>query len=384
MRISNLQDFVLTTSVGITWIMFFQLKQEILLYEELGPILLTIISLLSLLAITIFIFLFKRIGRQHLLIFASYSLIVLYFPIVNSVVYGGFPFGVLFALILIFAHSLIADSANSKNYGQLLIPFYFVSIYVIYRLVVVAIPELVFINSKNWISYYLLIMASPYYLITSIKNHKPLLHPALITLILSTYSTSRSGMFASFLLFMSTLYVIYGRKILTIFFLTLLFSIFAFWDHILNLIILIDRYGENRFSYSTFFDDARGGMIVYYFSNIDFITSISGFSKSGFYFPQIDSGNPHNSFLNAAIGAGLPYMMIFAICIAVSIFIYRRNHYFISVYIAIIFRVSTDSGSFLVYFDTFIFLPLLVHLFARLKLPTSNNFERRLYFDKAL
>jgi hypothetical protein len=364
MKISYIQDQILGTLMGLSIISLLQSKQQFLFYDILGGQILNLLAGVFLGMSVILFYVFNRYKRSQLSFFIIAAALILIFPLTKFIGYGGFPIGVVAALVLIYMHCLIAISLKKNSIYILLFPYYVFTIYVVYKLLNVVDPNLVFINSKNWISYYALLLLAPYYIITSIRKYRPNILPALITVALSIYSTSRSGILSSVLVLLPVVYILYGKRYFHSFVVTTTLFLLIYWEEIYNLIQLVDINGS-RFSSINVLEDGRIGIITDYIKQLDFGNFMVGPPESFMWFSSLATRNPHNSFLNAAIGAGVPYALIFIFITIYTIYIYRKNLPFIVIYIGTVFRIFTDSGSLLTTFDTFLFLPLVIHYLHR-------------------
>lgn len=106
-----------------------------------------------------------------------------------------FMFGAVFSLItgVAFGKQL---SVNKNSTWIMLIPFWLLSFYIIIQLLGNPNANAVFIRSRNYISFYLIITVLPYYFI-KLKNFEyASIIPSIITLLLSVYSLGRSGVIA--------------------------------------------------------------------------------------------------------------------------------------------------------------------------------------------
>lgn len=82
----------------------------------------------------------------------------------------------------------------------LLIPFWFILAYILFKLRLNPDPNEVFIRSRNYISFFLLITVAPYYYSRINARKDVSVIPALITLLISLYCLGRSGIITSLFL----------------------------------------------------------------------------------------------------------------------------------------------------------------------------------------
>ena len=113
-------------------------------------------------------------------------------------------FGALFNLLMgiVIGKHLGLNKFTSKI---LLLPFWFLLIYIIIRLFENINPNEVFVRSRNYISFFLIITVLPYYFVRINFNKTISILPALLTLILSLFSLGRSGIISAIILFIGVI-----------------------------------------------------------------------------------------------------------------------------------------------------------------------------------
>ena len=155
---------------------------------------LTIISMIS---NKKFSFSFHKVPIQYVLFF-----ILLFFIIINSIyVRNEIQFGALFNLLMgLFIGRYLAISRNSFSI-IILSPFLILLIFILYKLSINLNPNEIFIRSRNYVSFFLIVTVIPYYFMKIKNNESFSFIPAFFTLILSFYSLGRSGILSSFILF---------------------------------------------------------------------------------------------------------------------------------------------------------------------------------------
>jgi hypothetical protein len=243
---------------------------------------------------------------------------------------------------------------------MLLVPFFFYAIYILQQLQISPNPNDVFLNSKNWISYYLILLMFPYYFFTISNLQRASVFPALLCFGLSLLSLSRSGIISSLLILF--LILLYRYKTKTVVYLISAVVVVLFLN--VNLVSLWEALSQfemnaaSRFSVSSFFKDARSSIFLETLDYTDVKSLFFGFEGRLLYFTSINDFNPHNSLISAYIGGGLFQLMLILFGLFLSIIFSDK---FVALLVIFTFiRTLTDSGSFFVPFDFFFFLPLIL------------------------
>lgn len=253
--------------------------------------------------------------------------------------------------------------AVNKNISNIiLIPFWFLVIYIISKLLINLDPNQVFIRSRNYISFFLIITVLPYY-INKINFHKSFsILPALITLILCLYSLGRSGIISSFILFFTILFFS-NFKFKKIIFSGFIISFFTFFVYFfLN---FIDGAEFSRIVEISNYKDlgGRSTIILNYLNNLTFLNFIFGLDTDtyeilnlgGSYFP----GHVHSSILNFISVVGVGAFIFFKYLFDKSHFFIKKNPALFFLVLSLLLRITTETGMLFGYFDyviwTFIF-----------------------------
>ena len=252
--------------------------------------------------------------------------------------------------------------AVNKNISNIiLIPFWFLVIYIISKLLINLDPNQVFIRSRNYISFFLIITVLPYY-INKINFHKSFsILPALITLILCLYSLGRSGIISSFILFFTILFFS-NFKFKKIIFSGFIISFFTFFVYFLN---FMDGAEFSRIVEISNYKDlgGRSTIILNYLNNLTFLNFIFGLDTDtyeilnlgGSYFP----GHVHSSILNFISVVGVGAFIFFKYLFDKSRFFIKKNPALFFLILSLLLRITTEIGMLFGYFDyviwTFIF-----------------------------
>jgi hypothetical protein len=245
----------------------------------------------------------------------------------------------------------------------LLIPFLFISIYIIYRLLLDSNPNNVFIRSRNDISFYLIITVLPYYFINIVRDNKVSIIPSVICLALSFYSLGRSGMISSFILFTCIFFYSYRSRLVRyiLFGTILLISTYVFsrsdfistadFQRIVNVSQYIELGGRSQFWAN-------------YFSNLDFLSFLFGInteSKEILTIGSYTAGHIHSAILNFISVVGIVSFVFFYLILKKIYYIKLNRMYVLILYISLFMRAFTESGALFGYFDFVFWLFLMLH-----------------------
>lgn len=262
--------------------------------------------------------------------------------------------------------------AVNKNISNIiLIPFWFLVIYIISKLLINIDPNQVFIRSRNYISFFLIITVLPYY-INKINFHKSFsILPAFITLVLCLFSLGRSGIISSFILFFTILFFS-NFKFKKIIFLGFLISFFFFFAYIF--INLIDANELSRIVEISNYKDlgGRSSILLNYLNNLTFLKFIFGMNTDtyeilnlgGSYFP----GHVHSSILNFISVVGVGSFIFFKYLFNKSHFFIKQNPALFFLMLSFLIRITTETGVLFGYFDYVIWMFLFCTNFPNYKL----------------
>lgn len=287
-------------------------------------------------------------------------LALFFFVLVNSfLIRKQFLFGALFNITVSY---VIAKKINNfKLYSWiLLIPFWFLVIYILNRLIINPNPANVFLNSRNYISFYLIITVLPYYFLTQKNKINYSIVPAIFVLLLSLYSLGRSGIVASLIIFLSVLLERLRKGGALVKFLIIIFTafiIYLFFDFLND----IDESKElNRFSSSESFlsDGGRSSILSQYIEKMDFQSFLFGMNTEvELKYILSTFSHLHSSLLNfySVIGSGMLIFIYYVI--NKFLFLKKNKHYdMFFLFLALLIRISTDVGVLFGYFDYVIWM----------------------------
>lgn len=350
-----------------------QYQQKFLLYDKLSSFL--IFGATVLLILSMAIAYHRGVVKRSEFTFLIIICFVLCVPVfLNSVYYiDRIPVGVILGSVFSGYQILIAKSNSKYADWLLLIPFYLYSFFIIISLINNPNPNEVFLNSKNWISYFLIMLIFPYYARKFLLGSTTYYTPVIVLLLLSFFSLGRSGIISALLVMVAVMkyknnskFMLWIQAVLGAMFIIYLFA------HFKDYIFSIELSAANRFSINGFFNDARSTIFSEYIQSISVENMLVGFENRELYFSIISSTNPHNSFLKALIGGGLPFLVILVIFTIASFWVSRSNAPLQLIILACVLRASTDAGSLITYFDSFVFLGVLIW-FGNRKRTLSKN-----------
>lgn len=355
-KITNLNQTISSILI-VSYIIFTLILQQQLFDGIIKTNLITII-LGSLIVVEFIVskklnFNFLEVNKASFLAF-----ILIVFVLINSfLIRHEFLSGAIFNIIV---SAVIAIKINNfKSFSWLfLIPFWFLVLYIIKRLYENPNPEMVFINSRNYISFYLIITVLPYYFIKFKCSSNPTILPALVTLILSLYSLGRSGIVASIFIFIAIMLPRFNKNIINklIIGLILLIVIYGFLDYIS---IFGDIKELNRFgSVNNFLEDkGRGQIISQYLNKSDFLSFIFGMDTDKRLEVILSTyGHVHSSLINFHSVVGIGSLLFLFSVFKKSILLRKHNLSLLLLLLAIFIRISTDVGALFAYFDYVIWM----------------------------
>jgi hypothetical protein len=280
----------------------------------------------------------------------SLVLILLGFLLLNAVfIRNYFLLGAFFNLIVCSVIG-VRLSYFSLSPKFLLIPFIFLTIYILQRLTLNPNPELVFLNSRNYISFYLIVTVIPYYLISFKNNLNPTYIPSLITVGLSFYSFGRAGIMSSILILISVL-IYYNKGLKLIYYFTIVSSLVG----VLISTYLIEEFSSlEKFSNLEKFlsDGGRSTIVSSYLNNLDFFKVLLGVDVNKDLPNQMAKyGHVHSSYINfhSAVGIGSLIFGYHSLQKLYNFFKINKSLFFL--FMALILRASTDVGLLFGYFD---------------------------------
>jgi hypothetical protein len=309
----------------------------------------------------------KKINQPTSLVFILFGFLLL-----NSVfIRNYFLLGAFFNLTICSVIG-VRLSYFKLNSNLLLIPFLFLTIYILYRLTLNLNPEFVFLNSRNYISFYLIINVIPYYLISFKNNLNPSYIPSLITVVLSFYSFGRAGIVSSILILISVL-IFYNKGLKLIYYFTVISSLIG----VLITVFLFEEFNSlKKFSNLENFlsDGGRSTIVSSYLNNLDFFKVLLGVDVYQDLPNQMAKyGHVHSSFINfhSAVGIGSLIFGYHSLQKLYQFFKINKSLFFL--FMALIIRASTDVGLLFGYFDYifWIFLFSSVNIKKASKLPKN-------------
>jgi hypothetical protein len=263
--------------------------------------------------------------------------------------------GVLFNVVmgLIIGKYLALSKYANKI---ILLPFWFLVVYIFLKLFENQNPNEVFIRSRNYISFFLIITVLPYYF-TRINLYKSVsIIPAFITLALCMYSLGRSGIISALLLFFGVFLALKikkrYKKILGFIFLAIFILTFSYYLINFSTIDEIERIIDTSSwsdlgGRSTFFNN--------YYNNSNLFSFIFGMDTNvykilnigGSYIP----GHVHSSILNFISVVGVCSIFFFIQLFGKVKSMYRYNLPLVFIFFAMLFRIFTETGVLFGYFD---------------------------------
>lgn len=226
--------------------------------------------------------------------------------------------------------------------------------------------------SRNQISSIMIVQCILLYLSKYEKKDRITILPGFLTLIISAWSISRSGIISSLMLI---LIVILNKQkkdmknvkktITILFFGTIVLFMPKVMDVITNNIsmnfdVLINRLASEGFG-------ARSIIIEEYFNiaTVNLFSIVFGGAIQSSYYIQLFDGNLHVSFLgiHAYYGLGGVILILFLMFIGISYLMKKKYLFLLGLFSVLMLRISTDSLAFPGYYDPLIYFILLYKYF---------------------
>ena len=353
----------LLVTIYISLALILELKIDI--GFPISEALIVLVGTIAIFAIVLNIYRFSlyKVNKVVILIF-----ILLFFIFFNSIfIRNHLLIGAIFNL---FTSTLISfQLIRNKNSEYLyLLPFWFLTIYILIKLSGNPDPNQVFIRSRNYISFYLIITVIPYYFL-NFKNQKSAsLIPVFFVLILSIYSLSRSGSASALILFIAvmlskgfnkkTLYILlFTFFILVLFILSYLLANYQEASEISRLFSILDSLQNG----------GRSKILRNYIGELDFIGFMYGIDTDipeildigGSYIP----GHVHSSILNFISVIGVSFILCLYYLLRTIKLLYKKNTPMLLLLVAMLLRSMTEIGVLFSYFDYVIWVFILTMFF---------------------
>jgi len=284
------------------------------------------------------------------------AIILFIFIVFNSfLVRPQILFGALFNLLMgiVIGKHLGLNKFTSKI---LLFPFWFLLVYIVFKLFKNPNPNEVFIRSRNYISFFLILTVLPYYFTRINLNKTISILPALLTLILSVYSLGRSGILSATILFIGVILAskinIRTKKIIGFMFLISVIFVIVFY---LRSIVTINEFERlTRLSeYSNL--GGRSTFFKNYFDNLDLFSFIFGMDVNTYKILNIGGGylpgHVHSSILNFISVTGISSFYFFFILMNKMKGELKNNLPLVFLLTALIIRIFSETGVLFGYFD---------------------------------
>ena len=265
--------------------------------------------------------------------------------------------GALFVIPLSVAISVYIN--NDVAHGNLLVPFWFLFSYVLYRLILNPDPNMVFINSRNYISFYLIVTIAPYYYSKLSKKLPLSIIPAMLTLLLSVYSLGRSGILSSSLIVIAILLTrVKVKKYSVILYVILGVMVVKFGEN--QTLVQIAATDMDRFASIDSFLEAglREIMWLDYLSQLSAVKVLFGLDMDEFMLAYTN-GHIHNSFIKFHSAAGIGALVFISVMIFKMKKHFTYNFPLFIFFTAIVIRLSTDDGALFGYFDYVIWMIMI-------------------------
>lgn len=283
------------------------------------------------------------------------------FIILNSImIRDGLLTGALISTIITGSLAYLILNKYIYHKSVYLIPFILSAGYIIYKLYLFGDPNMVFVNSRNYVSFILIVSIIPYYFVTFRDGLNAKLrfsyYPAIITFLISSYTFGRSGVVSSFIILLALL-IYWGRNNMKRKIGVLFFAIFIVLGFIYYLDVM-NAYEELQ-RFKTMKDGGRTNIIAELFDSNSYYNYLVGFDASQLA-TYITYGHLHSSLLNYFSVVGIIFFAYTLLCINFMYKLFLKNNYpMILLLVAFFIRISTDVGVGFSFMDYLLWLPIL-------------------------
>lgn len=266
---------------------------------------------------------------------------------------GDLHIGAIFSfLVTMCAATLIYRFGGDRLAGAiLLLPFWYYAAFIVFRLLVDPDPNKVFVNSRNWISFYLILFVAVYYINGMMRQIWVSPIPALVCLLLSVQALGRSGIVASLCVIVAVM--VYKHQLWR---LVAMLGILGVGFYFL-IFPTLSEVEISRMS-NPFGGDDRAEIWMAYFSGLNLETILIGHDLHRM---EADTGytNLHSSLLTAVFHLGAAGYLIWALLLCTLLALATRSLALTLAFSAVLIRISTDVGALFGLYDTPLWLATL-------------------------
>lgn len=249
-------------------------------------------------------------------------------------------------------NSLVILSVYHKiNTKSLLVVFCLYSSYVLYRLWLTGDPNSVFINSRNYVSFYTIIFVCAYY-IKAAQSYRIALWPALLALFICVLAIGRSGIVSASILVFGVVADRIGVLKTTIFVIAMFTFLATMTFSKMEYFADLERFSSLN---SALADRGRANISQEILAQ-PWMNYLFGFSETSI--PTVHKlGHLHSSLWNLSTAIGIiPMVIVIFIFLFKSLKEFIKGNFVLSaIIICLILRVSTDIGLLFSPFDYVLF-----------------------------
>lgn len=290
-----------------------------------------------------------------------YSILILYICI-RMLVINDISISLIYSTLILISQLGLAFFVIRGTHSDklLLILFYIASLYLLIQYQKGVNPSNVIIWSENIVSFIIFSLSISVYLVRYLKGKKFLVHPAIISTIVSFWTTGRAGIIASLLLLITILIFKLNFKIKYIS-LIICGSILLFYTDTLlkNIEIFRVNLATRGGTREGFTNNVRLEIWKDYFNKLDVKSFFLGFDSNNISF--FGFHNLHNSFLDGLFNFGFFMLIVYLLIIGSLIKLTIRKKYFIVIlFLIFLLRGMTDTVIFSGRFD-YVYIAILLY-----------------------
>ncbi len=303
--------------------------------------------------------------------------VVVFFYLIHSILFNSFNLALLLLLIANFGVTFFVLDFG-LNLINIRIYYYSIVLFFCYQIFIVNNqPHNLFVSSSyNYVSVLMLNVTVLLYLSYYTNGKKVPLYPAIITLAICLWGIGRGGIIAAFVLLFGLLLVKKkGKRYIFSAILLITFMIYMIYD--IDLDNILQNIGFGKFYKRDFInDEPRFEILMAYLNEINVKSFFFGFDVKNLI-NIYQTGNLHNSFLNAHSMIGLGAFILFFIGILSVQNSLKKNPTIAVLIITIVIRALTDDILLFEMFDYILFLLIYYSFKNKNSIHFSNKNNRR-------
>ncbi|MDX6153989.1 hypothetical protein [Marinococcus sp. PL1-022] len=333
-------------------LIYYIVEQEVLI---LGSILIGLIILIR----------YSIIKYERNIYVLFFCFILILFSSIKTLYFSEISYELLRNTLLILSQLGFALYLLKGKLGDnlLLIIFYIANAYLFFQFLRGVEASEVITWSENVVNFVVLSLVISIYLARYFRKKNIIIHPAIITLIVSFWSSGRAGIITAIIVLLLVALYKFNLKQKYLMIMGLGFALLIFTERLLKnleeISISIATRGGTR---ESFFDNVRIEIWKDFFDELNIQSFLIGFNANDQHL-FFGFENLHNSFLDGHFHLGIFMLIIYALLLISCVKLFVRKQFFPFILLMIfLLRGMTDTVIFTGRFD-FIFIAILLYTF---------------------